>query len=240
MSVLLFSLLAVNGVVADQSYSIPLTHDNADWRGIAPIPVTIPASPSWAHDQVAKALPIWSSAQQWFAATYFPGNAVFTFAEVPEQNATDLVHVSVSFVPSHSLYNIHCPAESVGCAHNDKVYFDMASMPQQWMLHSAVHEFGHILGLGHTSTLNDLMCGDPYKCTYPDNVVVPSTLDLYAVHLIAVEPVLDHVYGSVTLLSSIPYLVNPPITVPEFSLSIGVTILSLLSCLVIVHFKRRI
>ena len=69
------------------------------------------------------------------------------------------------------------------------------------------------------------MCGTRFS-----GEEVPSTLNLYGVYVLSRVSFLS--MWSVSLPNNIPYDVSPRITIPtpEFPLSIGVTILSLMSC----------
>lgn len=183
----------------DQLYQIPLYR--ARWA-ISTIDVAIPSSPATAHEAVSQALDVWNQAQIWFTSKYFPNGHVYSF------EAVDSGAINVVFSTSGEIENLTSSQGNLGYADlsisahvtidGGEVYLDVNGVN----LYLALHEFGHILGLGHVA-----QDGNRTSCTIPDlmchwvNPAWPSTLDLYALHLLAE----GQTPLSVTLPTKIPY-----------------------------------
>jgi hypothetical protein len=209
------------------------------WSPAYKITVQIPASPSWAHDQVANSLKVWNQAQLWFAQTYFPDSPVYTLLE------SSSGVVIVNFVQAEDKFLQDCRVSSskdaVACnSYKTKLYFDMTyfSSDKGFFQHTSTHEFGHVLGLGHASYNGELMCVNWSVCFHPELVLNPSTLDLYAVHLLASGMGVSS-ETSVTLPPSIPFEISQ-IAIPEFENATSlVLLLSILSLTVTVRRRRN-
>jgi len=186
------------------SYQIPLRGS-----GYPSLRVSVEVPHGWAADSVRQAMQIWNEAQIWFAKTYFPNGKVYTFTE----SGTQYVHVI--WVPYNPVFGGR--AES-NCMANDVegvagvsctvslvlTYSNGTNMTPALILHGALHEFGHVLGLGHP----DLDIPDELMNPKRDsNALTPSTLDLYAVHLLAntIGKTSSLAGVVVTLPANIPY-----------------------------------
>lgn len=196
-------------VAAQIQYRIPV-----NWQ-LPPgqVNIVIPATPEWAHDVVADALRIWNDAQVWFKEKYFNTGEVYRFTEY------------VSGVEVRFVYRDQTSCGTIVEAPNGRVIsllltnIHNVTLPSGLVTRCAEHELGHILGLGHTSVDDDLMS------TSGAGPATPSTLDLYAVHLLAGGL---KQRTTVTLPSDIAYA-----AVPEF-LDPAVTVAAVLVVLAVV------
>ena len=169
---------------------------------------------------------IWNQAQEWFAKEYFPNSSVYTFdggnSSAPVQvrllNQSTLVGTFQGWTDYREQNSVMVSANVTIAAWNSK----------QAVLILSLHELGHVLGLGHVSCCErDLM--DPYPLTNSASSV-PSTLDLYAVHILASG---DQVPIHVLLPKNIPYqaMPNMELAMPEFENQLEVSII--VPCLII-------
>ncbi len=172
--------------------------------------VKVPSEPAIAHGLVMKAIAIWDQAQSWFGAKYFPGRGIYTFVI---GNGHPLV--TVEFADYWTVSN-YCPSVTLGvdgCTHirwddsknitSAVVFLDTSFLTYQGSKYTplflALHELGHALGLTDfpaslSCPFQDLLC-----MYYPDEF--PSTLDLYALHQLA----LGNKESEVFLPSNVPY-----------------------------------
>jgi len=193
--VLLLLALSARGMAptvevnAQAQYTIPV-----NWQ-LAPgqVKIAVPATPKWAHDAVLDAMRIWNEGQLWFKEKYFKTGEVYTFSE------------SVSGIEVRFVYRDQSTTGVVLESPRGRVIslrltdLNNNTISNVVLASCSAHELGHILGLGHTSVHLDLMGG----LVAPG---APSTLDLYAVHLLA-GGLKERVI--VTLPSDIPYVDLP-------------------------------
>jgi hypothetical protein len=233
--VLVAASLLMPLVMAQQTYTIPLL--TVDWGSTRTIAVGIPSQPQWAYDTMLEGMQIWNQAQQWFVRSYYPQDTGSVFTLEPAKNSNPMV--TVTYTQSKT---IQCGSITVGggCTTNDGTEIVIVLSGLEYcQCELAAHELGHVLGLGDNPSLSqDLM--NRYV-----PFVNPSTLDLYAVFLVAQQFGAAQSGDSVTLPSTIPYYQWEPgmIPIPEFpitGLPVLVVCLSLVSILVRKKVKSSI
>lgn len=213
LSVILFLVIvnsAASALAQTQTYWIPL--GNSRWNQYE-IGFNVPSAPKWAHDTVLMAMEVWNEAQEWFKATYYPNGRTYEFRE--DANSQNKIifqnSYSADYVGLTQGYSIGQMTTSSQVT-LVLVVEDGSQISQSWFLQVSEHELGHVLGLGHVSSVTDLMCAGCYT------VQIPSTLDLYAVHVIADGSLPQ----SVTLPSTIPFKIP---SLPHFQIaSVGVIV----------------
>src|SRR5208337_740785 len=158
---------------AQTSYTIPLKGGAWDHTKIT---VQAPTSPTWAYDKVLEAMQDWNDAQNWFRKTYLtPTSAIY------QLTPTSAIY---QLTPTSAIYQL-TPIQSTpdvtvqftngflfvgggeyGGYTTDRISASvMTSATVTLSLYStapyieriAVHEFGHVLGLGHFENVNDVM-----------------------------------------------------------------------------------
>lgn len=181
------------------------------------INVEVPSSPSWAKDVVIEAMSVWDHSQEWFANTYNLTDSPYELVQPHEGGKVEKT-ISVDFadVPTgNRLGEVNLIISS------SKVFTSgLLTLPQSyhgewlngsytpWFTQLVVHMFGHVLGLDDLHGFCDVMEEGNSSCRSS----VPSTLDLYAVYILAG----GQAPPTVTLPSSIAYQEIPATAVPEF------------------------
>ncbi|MGA3406947.1 MAG: hypothetical protein ABSD49_14550 [Candidatus Bathyarchaeia archaeon] len=224
LSLILAVVISLPFVQADSGpYVIPL--EGPRWNSNI-IHVHVTSGQDWQQNQTYQAMQVWNQAQLWFAKEYFPNSSVYTFevgdSSAPVQvtllNSSTVVGSIQGWTDYHAQNGIMESANVKLCAKNSA----------EAVLLLSVHELGHVLGIGHVSCCEkDVM--NPYPVT--DHVsAFPSTLDLYAVHVLAA----GFVPTFVRLPNNIPYQTDAPIPTPEFneySLIVAICVIGATFCL---------
>ena len=172
-------------------YSIPVYGRFANTR----IALEIPLTPKWAHNVVLNASLVWNKAQVWFRQTYFPDGDVFTFVEATPANVTvnyELPSTCAGFAVGWTDYTFAASSNTIISARTflDPTVFNSTqagnATARQYAFRLALHELGRVLGLGSIIDGKDIMdpLGTPDRGTQPPML---STIDLYAVHVLASE-----------------------------------------------------
>jgi hypothetical protein len=217
MALLLSSTwLNVVYITAAPSYSIGL--EDFRWTNF-PLKVLIDMN-EWSIPDYATAvheslqgwiLSIWANNQSGYETL----RAISYSFYVSDINSTTSYDILITFAPSEMGPNVvglttfkwnaatHEPSPPIII--NITTYSKTAN--HLFVKNIAMHEFGHALGLGHASSQNTL---DGPELMYPqssvDQVVYPSTLDLYGLTVVYQ----GSFPGSVQLPSSIPYQIVWP------------------------------
>jgi len=175
------------------------------------IPVVIQKSPDYAHDAVLQAMQTWNLAQTWFSNTYQVSSRPYTFVEVQElgesyvkitfnhtQTTNDWARWSCFYWNNNGVFTTIQCSTSIILSLRDGT--DLSSMQ---LRNLATMGLGAALGLLNTKFSEmDLM--NYYSVDH--DVVVPSTLNLYAVALLSMVVLKNDMPKSpVTLPGNIPY-----------------------------------
>ena len=188
-----------------EEYSIPVTGRFATSR----ITLAIPPTPKWAHDTLSNASLVWNRGQLWFQHTYSPDGNVFTFTESNPANATinyALPPPCIGLAVGWTEYDFARSSNTIISARIflDPVVFSASQeenmTARQYAFRVALHELGRVLGLGSVLDVHDIMdpIGTPNRIWDPPTL---STLDLYAVHVLAS----DKTYTSPIVLNTDQY-----------------------------------
>jgi hypothetical protein len=206
VTVLLF--LSITPTVLSTAPAVPVDGRFASLT----IGVQIPTSPKWAHDVVLNATEAWNRAQIWYQE-HFQLGPVYTF--IP---AHDNANVTVMFTPLPPHFGgLTCFTYSglpAGYAIGGVIKSAVIQLPSNifnatqidnatdrllaWRI--ALHELGHVLGLGET-----IGTGDITAMFLSQNQGLISTLDLYTIHYLATQPTRAIPPPFITLPPTIPY-----------------------------------
>lgn len=173
------------------AYSIPVNGRFATSR----IALEIPSTPKWAHDVVLNASLAWNNGQLWFQHNYFPDGNVYTFTESSSANVTVNFAIPAAFGGLAVGWTDYTFAPSSTTILSARTYLDPTvfnaaqennATAKQYGFRLALHELGRVLGLGNLIDGNDIMdpLATPSRATQPPMF---STLDLFAVHVLASE-----------------------------------------------------
>ena len=216
-------LIALPLVHADSGpYLIPL--EGSRWTSSI-IHVHVHGGQEWQRNETYEAMQIWNQAQLWFAREYFPNSSVYTF-KADDGSAQVQVRLVNSSTIVGSIQAWTDYRAQNGTMESASVQIAVRNSAEAVLLLS-LHELGHVLGVGHVSCCErDLM--NPYPVTH-SAFPVPSTLDLYAVHVLASG---DSVPNYVLLPTKVPYqtVTCSELALPEFQnlLLVLVSVLSLM------------
>lgn len=163
---------------ASPHYSIPV---NGRYSTLT-IPIQIQQEPRWAHDVVVNATLVWNQAQKWFQENVQDGPVTVTFSLPAAYSSFAVAWTEYKFAPSSKT--------TITSAHVylTETIFSQAqesnSTARQYAFRLALHELGHVLGLGHVLDGKDIM--DPRAPAYlATQQTLISSLDLYAIHTLA-------------------------------------------------------
>jgi hypothetical protein len=184
-------MLLLAGVVhASQDLSIPI---NGRYSTLT-IPVEIPSTPRWAHDVVLNASTAWNEAQVWYQqSTSSTGNS---YSLVESDQATATISFSMPQAVSGvavgwTIYQFASSSKTTIVS--SQTFLDPSVFnplqennitARQLAFRLAIHELGRVLGLGSVLDGRDVMDprNTPARASQPPMI---STLDLYAVHILA-------------------------------------------------------
>lgn len=187
LALLLIAVLPL--VQGTTQYSIPVNGRFSTFT----IGIQIPAAPRWAHDVILNATIAWNQAQLWYQRNVQDGS-VYTFVESSTGSVTVSFNVPAaysSFAAAWTAYKF-APSSKTNII-SAQVYLtqnvfsaaqESNSTARQYAFRLALHELGHVLGLGHLLDGRDIMDprGPAYLATQQPLI---SSLDLYAIHTLA-------------------------------------------------------
>ena len=159
------------------------------------IKIYIPPTPKWAHDVVLNATIAWNRAQLIYLQTN-PTATGYTFAEADDGTATSTVSFSMpaayaSIAVGWTNY-LFAPGSRTSIIATQtyltpRIFSNAQAnnvTARRYAFWLALHELGRILGLGSLMDGRDIM--EPmYSTDRVDEVPQFSTLDLYALHVLA-------------------------------------------------------
>jgi hypothetical protein len=181
------------------------------------------------QDLVVRAFLIWNRALQEFTNTYYPRTHIYNFTETT--TSPDVTVNLVFGTISNKYQGMTFLSNGIGTKIALSVTYDTQGklkINSDLFIASAKHEVGHVLGLGHTALLDDIMYNGSSGFVY--NAI--STLDAYAVYYLAYSK--GSVPASITLPSNIDYdyIVCDPYScrpIPEFPVANSTLLISLLA-----------
>jgi len=143
----------------------------------------------------------WNNGQLWFQHTYFPDGNVYTFTESNPANATvtyAMPSLCAGLAVGWTDYKYAPSSITITSAHTylDPSIFNAGqeenATARAYAFRLALHELGRVLGLGNVIDGKDIMdpLATPSRATQPPMI---STLDLFAVHVLASESTISPV-----------------------------------------------
>lgn len=235
--IFLLFLLPFTQAQTNTEYLVPA--ENWHWN-INPIPIHIIGSPA-DRNLTLKAMSVWEKAQTWFNNEYFPNDPapVYKFIEVNGSAPVTFILQFGSNVPPYSQL-----------AHTDLVTTVNRTVITGAMVREATdykpvfiftvaeHELARVLGIYSYGVSTDccpldLMTAHIIGLGDYDRLIYPSTLDIYAIYLMAKQTVQPINY----LPSRIPYTTYPgsEMAVPEF----GSYLMLIVSCCMLVALLTK-
>jgi hypothetical protein len=178
------------------------------WSGPFSIAVSVPANPTWAHRVISNALAHWNTEQVEFEGRYHLTGTRYVFQESQSNS-----EVQVSYgTTSNILLAYTTPVDyNGGQVDRVDVVFNQSliqvpdnSSNEVRLFRVALHEFGHVLGLGEAYFNGDIMNGWGQLVLNLTRRYDVTTLDLYIVN------VLSTVTGNIVL----PWFVCKPSNIP--------------------------
>ena len=154
------------------------------------IEIRIPLTPKWAHDVVLNATIAWNQARIWYQREVHAGPA-YRFIESNKPNVTvsfTIPSLESGFARGWTSYNFAHGSVVIASA---QIYLDQKifsadqehnSTDRRVAFRIALHELGHVLGLGEMFDGRDVM--DP-RGNLDATAPLISTLDLYTIQLLA-------------------------------------------------------
>ncbi|HXZ90643.1 MAG TPA: hypothetical protein VEG61_06250 [Candidatus Dormibacteraeota bacterium] len=191
LPLLLVVLLPLIPVHASSQPSIPI---NGRYSTLT-IKIYIPPSPKWAHDVVLNATIAWNRAQLWNLQNN-PTATLYTFLETDDGTATSTVSFTMpaayaAIAVGWTTYKF-TPGSRTSIA-STQTYFTPTvfndaqagnATAREYAFWLSLHELGRVLGLGSVLDGHDIM--EPrYTPQRVTQVPRLSTLDLYAIHVLA-------------------------------------------------------
>jgi len=191
LATMLVVMVTLTPVHAAAGPSIPI---NGRYS-VLTIKIYIPLTPKWAHDVVLNASIAWNQAQLRYLQNN-PTATVYNFVEAVDGTATSTVSFSMpaayasiavgwtnyKFAPGTRTSIISTQTYLTPTIFNDAQANNATARRYAFWL--ALHELGRILGLGSLMDGKDIM--EPrYFAARVDEAPQFSTLDLYAVHVLA-------------------------------------------------------
>jgi hypothetical protein len=169
----LLSLFLLSHVKVAASYMMPLI--GYRWTSHI-ISIRIETNTYWpltqqARKTVLEAMNIWNEEQIWFVQQYFPSDSYAVYNLIESDKGIVAVRFQ-NWTYQFTGLTSNCKPE-VFCAVSIAItFFDSTSVRDYYIRIIALHEFGHVLGLGHTDVGGDLMHDTWNNATLPSTNVI--------------------------------------------------------------------